>query len=214
MLRSEAHLRAAQREAATYPTEVHVRTSEHPDGYTWQFWCLSAETNHRGPIAWYTDGQVFRLFTRSGIPAERDAHQPAHDGHWRRRRVKNPKGPDGQEIRREYSQASLDYGFPEGVHDGLRMADEKVPPTRDGVAGAKHPLFPEAPNHLRLSPTVRAALWAEYQGMRVPRPYFSGGQDTPEYRAQAWAEWERKVRELGEHLLKLRRLRDEFRGER
>ena len=209
MLRNETHLRAAQREADNYPREVHA------DGRSWQFWCLSAVTDKRGPVAWYTDGTLFMLFNVSGTPAESDGHDTAHDARcWDRWHPKNPKGPDGQEIRREYSQASLDYGFPEGVRDGLRMADEKVPPTRNGAAGAKHPLFPEAPNHLRLSPTVQAALWAEYQGMRVPRPYFSGRQDTPEYRAQAWAEWERKVRELGEHLLKLRRLRAGFRDER
>ena len=209
MLRNETHLRAAQREADNYPREVHA------DGRSWQFWSLSAVADRRRPVAWYTDGAQFMLFDASGTPAESDGHPAAHDGDWRRRRVENPKGPDGQEIRREYSQASLDYGFSEGARvGGLRMADEKVPPIRDGAAGAKHPLFPEAPNHLRLSPAVQAALWAEYQGMRVPRPYFSRRQDTPEYRAQARAEWERKVRELGEHLLKLRRLRDEFRGER
>lgn len=43
MLRNETHLRAAQREADTYPREVHA------DGRSWQFWSLSAVANRHRP---------------------------------------------------------------------------------------------------------------------------------------------------------------------
>lgn len=157
----------------------------HADGCVWQFWSLSAVANRHRPVAWYTDGAQFMLFNVNGTPAESHGHATAHDGHWRRRRVKNPKGPDGQ--------ASLDYGFPEGVRDGLRMADEKVPPPRDGAAGAKHPLFPEAPNHLRLPPAEKKALLAAYQGRRVVAGTVG---------SEAWVT---EVRELGESQLRARR---------
>lgn len=192
MLRNETHLRAAQREADTYPREVHA------DGCVWQFWSLSAVTKRHRPVAWYTDGTVFMLFDASGTPAEPNGHDTAHDAScWDRWR------PTGQEAWRTYTQASIDYGFPAGTEPGLRMADEKLPALREGYpAGQRHPLFPEAPNSMALPAQVRARLLNEYAGMRVPYPETS---EHPETRVSAWAEWERKVRELGEHELRLRR---------
>ena len=73
MLRNETHLRAAQREADTYPREVHA------DGRSWQFWSLSAVTKRHRPVAWYTDGAQFMLFNVNGTPAEPDGHAAAHD---------------------------------------------------------------------------------------------------------------------------------------
>ena len=73
MLRNETHLRAAQREADTYPREVHA------DGCGWQFWSLSAVAKRHRPVAWYTDGAQFRLFNvnwtveSGGLPAAHDA---------------------------------------------------------------------------------------------------------------------------------------------
>ena len=73
MLRNETHLRAAQREADTYPREVHA------DGCVWQFWSLSAVAKRHRPVAWYTDGALFMLFNVNGTPAEPNGHDTAHD---------------------------------------------------------------------------------------------------------------------------------------
>lgn len=73
MLRNETHLRAAQREADTYPREVHA------DGRSWQFWSLSAVANRHRPVAWYTDGAQFMLFNVNGTPAESYGHATAHN---------------------------------------------------------------------------------------------------------------------------------------
>ena len=73
MLRDEAHLRAAQREADTYPREVHA------DGCVWQFWSLSAVAKRHRPVAWYTDGAQFMLFNVNGTPAESYGHATAHN---------------------------------------------------------------------------------------------------------------------------------------
>ena len=73
MLRNETHLRAAQREADTYPREVHA------DGRSWQFWSLSAVAKRHRPVAWYTDGAQFMLFNVNGTPAESNSHATAHD---------------------------------------------------------------------------------------------------------------------------------------
>ena len=73
MLRDEKHLRAAQREADTYPREVHA------DGRSWQFWSLSAVANRHRPVAWYTDGALFMLFNVNGTPAESYGHATAHN---------------------------------------------------------------------------------------------------------------------------------------
>ena len=73
MLRNETHLRAAQREADTYPREVHA------DGRSWQFWSLSAVTKRHRPVAWYTDGAQFMLFNVNGTQAESHGHATAHD---------------------------------------------------------------------------------------------------------------------------------------
>ena len=73
MLRNETHLRAAQREADTYPREVHV------DGCVWQFWSLSAVAKRHRPVAWYTDGALFMLFNVNGTQAESHGHATAHD---------------------------------------------------------------------------------------------------------------------------------------
>ena len=73
MLRNETHLRAAQREADTYPREVHA------DGCVWQFWSLSAVAKRHRPVAWYTDGAQFMLFDVNGTPPESDGHDVAHD---------------------------------------------------------------------------------------------------------------------------------------
>ena len=73
MLRNETHLRAAQREADTYPREVHA------DGCVWQFWSLSAVAKRHRPVAWYTDGALFMLFNVNGTPAESSGHATAHD---------------------------------------------------------------------------------------------------------------------------------------
>ena len=72
MLRNETHLRAAQREADTYPREVHA------DGCVWQFWSLSAVAKRHRQVAWYTDGAQFMLFNVSGR-AESGGHDTAHD---------------------------------------------------------------------------------------------------------------------------------------
>ena len=73
MLRNETHLRAAQREADTYPREVHA------DGRSWQFWSLSAVAKRHRPVAWYTDGAQFMLFNVNGTQAESHGHATAHD---------------------------------------------------------------------------------------------------------------------------------------
>lgn len=78
MLRNETHLRAAQREADTYPREVHA------DGRSWQFWSLSVVANRSRPVAWYTDGAQFMLFNVNGTPAESYGHSTAHNC-WRSR---------------------------------------------------------------------------------------------------------------------------------
>lgn len=72
MLRNETHLRAAQREADTYPREVHA------DGCVWQFWSLSAVAKRHRPVAWYTDGAQFMLFNVNGT-AESRGLPAAHD---------------------------------------------------------------------------------------------------------------------------------------
>lgn len=72
MLRNETHLRAAQREADTYPREVHA------DGRSWQFWSLSAVAKRHRPVAWYTDGALFMLFNVNGT-TETGGHPAAHD---------------------------------------------------------------------------------------------------------------------------------------
>lgn len=92
MLRNETHLRAAQREADNYPREVHA------DGRSWQFWSLSVVANRSRPVAWYTDGAQFMLFSMNGTPAESYGHATAHN--------------------------CWDGARPPG---GLRMADEKLP---------------------------------------------------------------------------------------
>ena len=187
MLRNETHLRAAQREADNYPREVHA------DGRSWQFWSLSAYANRHRPVAWYTDGAQFMLLNVNGTPAEPNGHDTAHDAScWNRWR---PKPESGQEAKCIYTQASIDYGFPAGTRPGLRMADEKLPALREGYpAGQRHPLFPEVPNSMALPAQVKARLLKEYAGMRVPKD--------PD---MEWAEWDRKVRELGEHELRQRR---------
>lgn len=131
MLRNETHLRAAQREADTYPREVHA------DGCVWQFWSLSAVAKRHRPVAWYTDGALFKLFNVNGT-AESGGLPAAHDARF------------------------WDGARPQG---GLRMADEKLPAS--GVVGRQHPLFPEQPDNLRLPPAVKARLLAAYQGRRV-----------------------------------------------
>ena len=73
MLRNETHLRAAQREADTYPREVHA------DGRSWQFWSLSAVAKRHRPVAWYTDGAQFMLFNVNWAPAESYGHATAHN---------------------------------------------------------------------------------------------------------------------------------------
>ena len=78
MLRNETHLRAAQREADTYPREVHA------DGRSWQFWSLSAVAKRHRPVAWYTDGAQFMLFNVNGTQAESHGHAAAHDASWAR----------------------------------------------------------------------------------------------------------------------------------
>lgn len=81
MLRNETHLRAAQREADTYPREVHA------DGRSWQFWSLSAVAGRHRPVAWYTDGAQFMLLNANGTPAESGGHPAAHDARcWDRAR--------------------------------------------------------------------------------------------------------------------------------
>ena len=131
MLRNETHLRAAQREADTYPREVHA------DGRSWQFWSLSAVAKRHRPVAWYTDGAQFMLFSVNGTVESGD-HPAAHDA-----RFWGGARPQG----------------------GLRMADEKLPAS--GVVGRQHPLFPEQPDNLRLPAAVKARLLAAYQGRRV-----------------------------------------------
>ena len=169
MLRNETHLRAAQREADNYPREVHA------DGRSWQFWSLSAVANRHRPVAWYTDGAMFRLFNVNGTPAESGGYPAAHDARcW----------------------PSIDYGFPAGERPGgsLRMADEKLPALREGYpAGPQHPLFPEVPDPLRLPPAEKKALLAAYQGRRVVAGTVG---------SEAWVT---EVRELGESQLRARR---------
>ena len=116
MLRNETHLRAAQREADTYPREVHA------DGRSWQFWSLSAVAKRHRPVAWYTDGAQFMLFNVNGTPAEPDGHATAHDARfWNGAR---PQG--GLRMADEKLPASGVVGrrqhplFPE-QHDNLRL---------------------------------------------------------------------------------------------
>ncbi len=181
MLRNETHLRAAQREADSYPREVHA------DGRSWQFWSLSAVANRHRPVAWYTDGAQFMLFNVNGT-VESGGHPAAHDAScWNRWR---PKPESGQEARCIYTQASIDYGFPAGTRPGLRMADEKLPAH---PAGPRHPLFPEVPNSMALPAQVKARLLAEYQGRRV---------EAGTVGSEAWVT---EVRELGESQLRARR---------
>ena len=114
MLRNETHLRAAQREADTYPREVHA------DGCVWQFWSLSAVAKRHRPVAWYTDGAQFMLFNVNGT-AESGGHPAAHDARcWDRARP-----PGGLRMADEKLPASGVVGrqhplFPE-QHDNLRL---------------------------------------------------------------------------------------------
>ena len=184
MLRNETHLRAAQREADTYPREVHA------DGRSWQFWSLSAFADSHRPVAWYTDGAQFMLFDVNGTPPESWTVNVAHDARcWDRWYPQNPQREDGRVAWRTYTQASIDYGFPAGERPGgsLRMADEKLP------AGRQHPLFPEVPDPLRLPPAEKKALLAAYQGRRVVAGTVG---------SEAWVT---EVRELGESQLRARR---------
>ena len=191
MLRNETHLRAAQREADNYPREVHA------DGRSWQFWSLSAVADSHRPVAWYTDGAMFRLFNVNGTPAESGGYPAAHDARcWDRWYPQNPQREDGRVAWRTYTQASIDYGFPAGERPGgsLRMADEKLPALREGYpAGRQHPLFPEVPDPLRLPPAEKKALLAAYQGRRVVAGTVG---------SEAWVT---EVRELGESQLRARR---------
>ena len=116
MLRNETHLRAAQREADTYPREVHA------DGCVWQFWSLSAVADRRRPVAWYTDGALFMLFNVNGTPAESNGHATAHDA----RCWDGARPPGGLRMADEKTpQAASPVGrqhqlFPE-QHDNLRL---------------------------------------------------------------------------------------------
>ena len=115
MLRNETHLRAAQREADTYPREVHA------DGRSWQFWSLSAVAKRHRPVAWYTDGAQFMLFNVNGTPAEPDGHATAHDA----RCWDGARPPGGLRMADEKLPASGVVGrqhplFPE-QHDNLRL---------------------------------------------------------------------------------------------
>ena len=114
MLRNETHLRAAQREADTYPREVHA------DGCVWQFWSLSAVAKRHRPVAWYTDGAQFMLFNVNGT-AESGSLPAAHDARcWDRARP-----PGGLRMADEKLPASGVVGrqhplFPEQP-DNLRL---------------------------------------------------------------------------------------------
>ena len=115
MLRNETHLRAAQREADTYPREVHA------DGRSWQFWSLSAVAKRHRPVAWYTDGAQFMLFNVNGTPAESNGHAAAHDARF----WDGARPPGGLRMADEKLPASGVVGrqhplFPE-QHDNLRL---------------------------------------------------------------------------------------------